>query len=143
VDERAATARAGAAIRLLCAARAALGAAYLVSAAVTPGTRDADRGSRASEVVTVLGGRQLIQAMITWAWPSGTVLVIGAGADAAHAASMAALGMPSGRWRGAAFADALIAVSLATVGVACARHAAPRRRSSVAGSNGTRVAQGS
>jgi hypothetical protein len=53
--------------------------------------------------------------------------MIGAGADAAHAASMAALGMFSGRWRGAAFADALIAVTLATGGVACARHAAPRR----------------
>jgi hypothetical protein len=51
--------------------------------------------------------------------------MIGAGVDAAHATSMAALGMLSGRWRGAAFADALIAVSLATVGVACARHAAP------------------
>ena len=128
MDERAAKADAGGATRLLCAARAALGAVYLVSAAAgRPGTRDVGRGSRASGIVTILGSRHLIQAMITWGRPSGAVLMIGAGVDVAHAASMAALGMLSRRWRGAALADALIAVSLATAGVACARRAAPRR----------------
>ena len=42
-------------------------------------------------------------------------------ADAAHAASMAALGLLPRRWRRAALTDALIAATLTAVGIALAR----------------------
>lgn len=53
--------------------------------------------------------------------PPPAVLVLGAEADAAHAASMAALGLLSRRWRRAALTDALIAATLTVVGIALAR----------------------
>ena len=111
----------------LCAARAALGASYLMSASLGSISRRAGRGSRARAIVKILGARHLVQAMITSGRPSGAVLTLGAGVDAAHAASMAILGMLSGRWRGVAFTDALIAASLATAGLACAWRATPAR----------------
>ena len=112
--------------RLLCTARAALGAAYLRSSAVRRlGTRAADGSPAAGKVITILGVRHLIQALITTAGPNKTVIKAGSGVDAVHAASMVILGLLSRRWRGAAFADALIAGSLAVTGAACARQAGP------------------
>ena len=114
------------AARLLCAARATLGAAYLQSSALRRlGTREADGSPAAGKVITILGVRHLIQALITAAAPSRTVVKAGSGVDAAHAASMVVLGLLSRHWRKAAFADALIAGSLAATGVACAKHAGP------------------
>ena len=114
------------AARLLCATRATLGAAYLQSSALRRlGTREADGSPAAGQVITILGVRHLIQALITSARPSETVIKAGSGVDAAHAASMVILGLLSRHWRKAAFADALIAGSLAATGVACAKHARP------------------
>jgi hypothetical protein len=114
------------AARLLCATRAALGAAYLRSRRLRRlGTREADGSPAAGNVITILGVRHLIQALITSARPSETVIKAGSGVDAAHAASMVILGLLSRHWRKAAFADALIAASLAATGMACARRPGP------------------
>jgi hypothetical protein len=88
--------------QLLCATRASLGTAYLRSSALRRlGTREADGSPAASKVITILGVRHLIQALITSARPSETVIKVGSGVDAAHAASMVILGLLSLRWRGA------------------------------------------
>jgi hypothetical protein len=80
-------------------------------------------------MVRVLGARQLAQALATGAQPTPAVLALGAEVDAAHAASMLALGLFTRRWRQAALVDALIAAGFATAGAAAARaagrHSAP------------------
>jgi hypothetical protein len=78
-----------------------------------------DRCSRG--VIRALGIRQLSQALLTGAQPSAAVLLLGAEVDAAHAASMIALALCSGRWRRAALADAMIASRFAQAGAAAAR----------------------
>jgi uncharacterized membrane protein YebE (DUF533 family) len=82
----------------------------------------------AAPVVGVLGARHLIQAALTRSRPTHTTLMLGAGADAAHAASMVLLGTASRRWRAAALADAALAAALAVAGLACARDEARRAR---------------
>jgi hypothetical protein len=74
-------------------------------------------------VAGVLGTRHLVQALLTADRPTSAVLLLGAEADAAHAASMAGLAVMSGRWRRYALGDALIAASLAAVGLTCAANA--------------------
>jgi hypothetical protein len=59
--------------------------------------------------------------------PTSAVLALGAEVDAAHAASMVVLGLLSGRWRVPALLDALLAASLASAGLACARERPPPR----------------
>ncbi len=99
--------------RVFGATRATLGAAYLMSSALgRPITRNARQNSTANRIVMILGTRHLIQAVITLVRPSGAVITLGTGVD---------VGLLSRRWRGAAFADALIAASLAATGVTCAR----------------------
>ena len=110
--------------RRLCAVRATLGAAYLLSPALGRLARRGAGGSpAATKVLKILGVRHLVQALITTTWPHPAVIKAGSGTDGAHAASMVILGLLSGRWRTAAFADALIAGSLAAAGLACARRA--------------------
>lgn len=108
--------------RVLCVFRAALGSGYVVWSARTAG---ADRGLAApgTAVAGILGIRHIAQALLTADRPTRAVLVLGAEADAAHAASMAVTGAVSARWRRYALADALIATSLAAAGLACARTA--------------------
>lgn len=108
--------------------RAGLGTAYLIfparAARVSAGQ---DHGAPATWVARILGARHLAQALATSGRPTGAVLALGAEVDAAHAASMLALGLISRRWRRAALRDALLAASLAAAGVAAARRApAPR-----------------
>jgi hypothetical protein len=106
------------------AARAVLGTADL-SYAILP--RLAGAGPwPAAPVVGVLGARHLIQAALTRGRPTHTTLLLGAGTDAAHAASMVLLGAASRRWRAAALADAALAATLAVAGLACARDEARR-----------------
>jgi hypothetical protein len=107
--------------RFFCASRAALGTAYLTWSAATGSRRNPPAPAR--PVAAILGARHLVQALLTSDQPTRAVLVLGAEADAAHALSMAALGLFSGRWRRAALLDALLAASLATAGLACARSA--------------------
>ena len=105
--------------RWLCAARAALGAAYLTWWA---GWRPP---APAGPVVAILGARHLTQAALTWRRPDRTVLALGAAADATHAATMVAAGLVPGRWRTAALADALAETALAAVGLACSKGSDP------------------
>ena len=108
----------------LLVARAGLGAAYLLMPALrSPG---GPRPSPAVRVARVLGLRQLAQAALTSGDPGRPVLVLGAGTDALHAASMVALAACSARWRRQAGLDAVVAASLAAAGVAAARLACPR-----------------
>lgn len=74
----------------------------------------------ARRTIRVLGARQLAQGLAMPAHPSGTVLALGAGVDAAHAASMMALCVLSRKWRRAALVDAVIASCLASAGLAAA-----------------------
>ena len=104
----------------LLIARAGLGAAYLLMPAAggSPGAR---RRSPAALAARILGLRQLAQAALTCGNPARPVLVLGAEADALHAASMVALAAFSARWRPQAGLDAVVAASLAAAGVAAAR----------------------
>jgi hypothetical protein len=101
--------------RSLFVSRAALGTTYILWSGRAAGA--------APTVAGILGARHLAQALLTADQPTSAVLRLGAGADAAHAASMAVLAAVSGRWRWYALGDALIAASLAAVGLACAASA--------------------
>jgi hypothetical protein len=101
--------------RSLCVTRAALGTTYVLWSARATG--------RASAVAGILGTRHLAQALLTADQPTSAVLLLGAEADTAHAASMAALAAMPGRWRRYALGDALVAASLAAVGLICAANA--------------------
>lgn len=102
----------------LCVSRLMLGTAYLTWSALAARHRQGPAAVRA--VAGILGARHLAQALLTAGQPARTVIALGAEVDTAHAASMIMLGSLSGRWRAAAFADALLAGSFAAAGVACA-----------------------
>jgi hypothetical protein len=76
--------------------------------------------------VRVLGARQLAQAAVGVAAPSARLLALGAGADGAHALSMAVLALADPRWRRPAMVSGLIAAAFAAGGAAAARRAASR-----------------
>jgi hypothetical protein len=61
----------------------------------------------------VLGVRQLLQAAVMTAAPTGPVAALGAAVDAVHAGTDVALAAVSPRWRGIALLDAGIAAGLA------------------------------
>jgi hypothetical protein len=104
--------------------RTGLGVTYLMFPALAARAA-ADPGHRAAATVVarILGARHLIQAAATAGQPDGAVLALGAEADAAHAASMLAVGLISPSWRRAALRDCLLAATLAAAGAAAARHA--------------------
>jgi len=105
--------------RSLLAARLVLGSGYLAWSVLAARQQ---YGPAAVRTVTgVLGARHLTQALLTAGRPARAALALGAEADAAHCASMIALGLLSGRWRTAALTDALLAGSFAAAGTACAR----------------------
>jgi hypothetical protein len=73
--------------------------------------------SRATRVVArLLGGRHLIQGILTRSAPSTPMLALGAEADLAHALSMLALAALNQRRRRAELTDAALAATLATTG---------------------------
>jgi hypothetical protein len=114
--------------RSLCVSRAALGTTYILWSGRSAASGAASGAAPA--VAGILGTRHLVQALLTADQPTSAVLLLGAEADAAHAASMAGLAVMSGRWRRYALGDALIAASLAAVGLTCAANAPasdPRR----------------
>jgi len=76
--------------------------------------------------VRVLGARQLAQAALSVAAPSARLLALGAGADAAHALTMALLALADHSWRRPAMVSGLIAAAFAAGGAAAARRAASR-----------------
>lgn len=83
---------------------------------------------REQVVVRLLGARHLLQAAVTTAHPTTTVLRCGVGVDAAHAASMLCAGIDSHRRR-AAIVEMLCASGFAAAGLQAARHAADPRLS--------------
>jgi hypothetical protein len=113
-------------LNLLQLTRFTLGAIYLAFPARAASAIGAgEPGTAAVRVARVLGARHAAQALATTGHPPGTVLALGAGVDAAHAASMLALAVISPRWRRPAVRDGLIAATLAGVGVAAARSVPP------------------
>jgi hypothetical protein len=78
-------------------------------------------------VVQVLGVRQVVQALVTGRSATPAVLLLGAEADLAHAATMIGLAALNRRYRRDALADAVIAVTFALAGVLAAREAATNR----------------
>ena len=123
---------------LLAAVRAGYGAIQLAA----PGCSAEQRlggplGPDARRVVRVLGARQLAQAGLCASAPTPPLLALGAGADAAHALSMAALALAGRRWRRPAIVSGLIATAFAAAGALAAaagscggglRRAEPGRR---------------
>ncbi len=103
--------------------RAVLGTAYLSFPALAVRVAGNQAPEATRRVTRILGARHLLQALATAGQPPGTVLLLGAEADIAHAASMLALGLISRRWRRAALPDAFVAASLAAAGIAAARRA--------------------
>jgi hypothetical protein len=103
----------------LLTARLVLGSAYFAWSALAARQR---YGPAAVRTVTgILGARHLAQALLTADRPARAVLALGVEVDAAHCASMILLGLLSGRWRTAAFTDALLAGAFAAAGTVCAR----------------------
>ena len=76
-------------------------------------------------VVRVLGARQVAQAGLAVSFPDEPLLGLGAGVDAAHALSMAALALTGSRWRRPALVSGLIAIAFAAAGMLAARRTAP------------------
>jgi hypothetical protein len=83
----------------------------------------ANRITRA--VVRLLGGRHLIQGILTGNRPSTPMLALGAAADLAHALSMLALAALNQRRRRAELTDAAVAATLAISGAILATRAQP------------------
>ncbi len=73
----------------------------------------------------MLGARQVAQAALAVSFPDEPLLGLGAGVDAAHALSMAALALNGSRWRRPALVSGVIAVAFAAAGVLAARRTAP------------------
>lgn len=67
-------------------------------------------------VARVLGARQLLQAALTAAAPTGSLLSAGAAVDAVHAGTNVGLAAMSPRWRRIALIDAVIAATFAASG---------------------------
>ena len=76
-------------------------------------------------VVRMLGARQVAQAGLAVSFPDEPLLGLGAGVDAAHALSMAALALTGSRWRRPALVSGLIAIAFAAAGMLAARRTAP------------------
>jgi hypothetical protein len=110
-----------ASIRATSLARAGYGAVLLCAPGAVIGLCTGKRASpRARAVARLLGARHLAQAAVTAWTPTHAVLAIGAQADLAHAVSMLALGAADRPLRRAPLSDALVAVSFAALGAACA-----------------------
>jgi hypothetical protein len=80
-------------------------------------------------VLRLLGTRHLLQAAVTTARPSRTVLDAGGVIDLLHAASQVALACSGPRWRRAAALDAAGAAAFAAAGLRAARPARREARS--------------
>jgi len=76
-----------------------------------------DRPTSGSLVVArILGGRQIVQGVVTAALPEPAVLAGGAAVDVLHSATAVGLAVASRRWRTVAVTDAVVAATLAGTG---------------------------
>ncbi len=71
------------------------------------GGTPADEGARVA--LRVLGARHVVQALLSCLTPGPGLLRVGAGVDALHALSLAALAVVDRRWARVALADAVVA----------------------------------
>ena len=112
------------AARRLQLARASYGVALVMAPGLVTylatGRFPSRRGRR---VAQVLGARHLLQAAVTAFVPVPDVFALGAGADAAHAASMVVLAAADRAARHAALTDALAEAVFAAAGFSCGRAA--------------------
>jgi hypothetical protein len=107
--------------QLLSVVRGAYGIALCCAPGALIGLAGGPAGDqRARAVARILGARHVTQAVLSAARPNPAVLAAGAGADALHAASMAALALPDTPCRRIAGTDALIAAAFAMAGIAIA-----------------------
>jgi hypothetical protein len=108
-------------------ARAGYGAALVMApGVVTYLATGRFPGRRGRRVAQVLGARHLVQAAVTALVPVPDVFALGAGADAAHAASMIMLAGADRAARHAALTDALAEAVFAGAGFSCGRGAGTR-----------------
>jgi hypothetical protein len=112
------------AARLLQLTRAGYGVALVMAPGlVTYLATGRFPGRRGRRVAQVLGARHLIQAAVTAFVPVPDVFALGAGADAAHAATMVMLAAGDRAARPAALTDALAEAAFAAAGWGRARAA--------------------
>ncbi len=94
--------------------RAFWGGALLIAPRSALGLLGAGSVPRAGLVVArLLGGRHLLQAVLTWTQPVHPVLVAGGVTDVLHAASDVLLAVLRPQWRRAALSDAALASAFA------------------------------
>lgn len=109
---------AAAARRRTAVARAGWGAVLVTAPSLTLRALGGRPGHGAVLVVRLLGVRHLAQAALSrLVPPTGRALAVAVAADAAHAASMAALSVAARRWRRPARRDAVIAATWMLLGV--------------------------
>ena len=112
---------------LFPAARACYGVALLCAPGVMLGLATGEAPSqRARTVARILGARHLAQAALTLWRPRPAVLFAGAGIDACHAASMAALAVADPHMRRTGLADAATAAAFTATGALTGAGAAVR-----------------
>ena len=115
------------AARLLQLTRASYGVALIMAPGlVTFAATGRFPDRRVRRVAQVLGARHLAQAAVTAFVPVPDVFALGAGADAAHAASMVMLAAADRAARPAALTDALAEAVFAAAGLNCGQAAGTR-----------------
>lgn len=109
-------------MRVLIGVRAIAGAALLLAPGAVLGDLPHRRIDAAARVFArVLGARHLLEAGVLWRRHSHRWILVGAGVDATHAATMATLAVVRPDERGLALTNALTASVLAGAGVAASR----------------------
>ena len=115
-------------MRLLTTARTAVGLAELVTPEpILERVLRQPLDGRTLPVLRLLGGRHLVQALITARRPSARVVRLGVAVDALHALSMVGLGLSDAQRRRIALTSAGVATAFAVAGTVSARGVAPRR----------------
>lgn len=86
-----------------------------------------DASPKATAIVRILGLRDVAQALVCAPAPTRSVVLLGAGVDGVHAASMVALAVSSPRWRRAALFSGTLSLTFALLGVRQASRPCPHR----------------
>lgn len=86
-----------------------------------------DASPKPTAIVRTLGLRDVAQALIYAPAPTRPLVLLGAGIDGLHAASMVALAVASPRWRRAALFSGTLSLTFALLGARQASRARPDR----------------
>lgn len=110
-------------MQALIGIRAIAGGALLLAPGAVLGDLPHRRIDGAARVFArILGARHLLEAGILWRRHSHRWILVGAGIDATHAATMFALALTKPDERGLALTNAFTASALAGAGLAASRH---------------------